>query len=641
MKTLFISLFLCLSIIAQAQTGEIQCKVTDASGEALVGAAIKVTAHKQYFGSVTDIDGNYIVKVPAGEYSINVSYTGYNTQQIDKVLVRADSITIVNIQLSEDTRSLGDVIIVGLGTPRSLKSSRGTQKIDLKVRGSRSTSTAYQIDGKAPSQHLKKSKKKAPEPKDEDYNTESYSPIIENEFLTATQNPLSTFSIDVDRASYSNARRYFSSNTMPPVGSVRAEEFVNYFEYDYPNPKTTHPFSFTTELSSCPWNPQHQLLMIGMQGKRVETEKLPASNLVFLIDVSGSMSDENKLPLVKESLHLLVNQLRPQDRIAIVVYAGAAGEVLPSTSGSDKATILAAIDDLGAGGSTAGGAGIELAYSIAQKNFLTGGNNRVILATDGDFNMGASSHAELFKLIEDKRKTGVFITCLGYGMGNYKDDMLEGIADKGNGNYAYIDNINEAKKTLVKEMGGTLVPIAKDVKLQLEFNPTKVQAYRLVGYENRLLATEDFADDTKDAGELGMGHTVTAFYEIIPIGTESEFVKPVTPLKYQKNTTSTTATQSTDLMTIKFRYKRPQGNKSVEMVQAVAFNPQPLDQTSNNFRFASSVALFAMQLNNSKFTKQTNWDAVLSLAKNAIGEDKENYRKDFVQLVEKAKQLKP
>jgi Ca-activated chloride channel family protein len=381
--------------------------------------------------------------------------------------------------------------------------------------------------------------------------------------------------------------------------------------------------------------------MIGMQGKRIETEKLPASNLVFLIDVSGSMDDENKLPLVKESLHLLVNQLRPQDRIAIVVYAGAAGEVLPSTSGSDKATILAAIDNLQAGGSTAGGAGIELAYSIAQKNFLTGGNNRVILATDGDFNVGASSDAELFKLIEDKRKTGVFITCLGYGMGNYKDDMLEGIADKGNGNYAYIDNVNEAKKTLVKEMGGTLVPIAKDVKLQLEFNPTKVQAYRLVGYENRLLAAEDFADDTKDAGELGMGHTVTAFYEIIPVGIESEFVKPITPLKYQETTTSKTATQSTDLMTIKFRYKRPQGNKSVEMVQAVAFNPQPLDQTSNNFRFASSVALFAMQLNNSKFTKQTNWDTVLLLAKNAIGEDKENYRKDFVQLVEKAKQLKP
>ena len=637
MKTLLFSLFICLSIVAQAQTGEIQGKVTDASGEVLVGAAIRVTAHQQFFGYVTDIDGNYIVKVPAGEYSINVSYTGYNTQQINKVLVKADSITIVNIQLSEDTRSLNDVLIVGLGTPRSLKSSYGTQKI----RGSRNTSTAYYIDGKAPSQHLKKGKKKNLEPKDEDHNTESYSPIIENEFLTATQNPLSTFSIDVDRASYSNARRYLNDDQIPPIGSVRAEEFVNYFEYDYPNPKTTHPFSFTTELSSCPWNPQHQLLMIGMQGKRVETERLPASNLVFLIDVSGSMSNENKLPLVKASLHLLVNQLRPQDRIAIVVYAGAAGEVLPSTSGSDKATILAAIDDLGAGGSTAGGAGIELAYSIAQKNFLTGGNNRVILATDGDFNVGASSNAELFKLIEDKRKTGVFITCLGYGMGNYKDDMLEGIADKGNGNYAYIDNINEAKKTLVKEMGGTLVPIAKDVKLQLEFNPTKVQAYRLVGYENRLLAAEDFADDTKDAGELGMGHTVTAFYEIIPVGIESEFVKPITPLKYQKTTTSKTATQSTDLMTIKFRYKRPQGDTSVEMVQEVAFNPQPLDQTSSNFRFASSVALFAMQLNNSKFTKQTNWDTVLLLAKNAIGEDKENYRKDFVQLVEKAKELKP
>ncbi len=369
---------------------------------------------------------------------------------------------------------------------------------------------------------------------DDEFNTEEYSNIVENGFHKVSDDPLSTFSIDVDAASYSNVRRYINSNQLPPAGAVRTEEMINYFKYQYPQPTGKDPFSINTEISDCPWNNENKLVLIGLQGKNIPVENLPASNLVFLIDVSGSMMDENKLPLVKASMKILTDQLREEDHISIVVYAGNAGLVLPATSGANKTKIKTAIDALEAGGSTAGGAGIQLAYKTAMQNFMQDGNNRIILCTDGDFNVGASSDDDMVRLIEKERNQGIYLTVLGYGMGNYKDSKMQQLADKGNGNHAYIDGINEAKKVLVNEFGGTLFTIAKDVKLQLEFNPAKVAGYRLIGYENRILNKEDFNDDKKDAGELGSGHTVTALYEIIPAGVQSEFLKNVDPLKYQK-----------------------------------------------------------------------------------------------------------
>ena len=347
-----------------------------------------------------------------------------------------------------------------------------------------------------------------------EFNTEQYNRIYDNEFLMAKDNPLSTFSIDVDTASYSNIRRFLNNNQLPPKDAVRIEEMINYFSYDYPQPKENEPFSVTTEVAACPWNKDHQLVLIGLQGRNVETANLPPSNLVFLLDVSGSMQDTDKLPLIKSAFRLLVDQLRPQDRVSIVVYAGSSGLVLDSTPGDQKQVILQAIDSLNAGGTTAGGEGIKLAYEIAKKNLMKDGNNRVILATDGDFNVGVSSDGDLIRMIEEKRNDGIFLTILGFGMGNYKDAKMEQLADKGNGTIAYIDNLLEAKKVFVSGLSGTLLTIAKDVKIQVEFNPTKIKAYRLIGYENRMLKKEDFNDDKKDAGEIGAGHSVTALYEI-------------------------------------------------------------------------------------------------------------------------------
>ncbi|MDP5016876.1 MAG: VWA domain-containing protein, partial [Dolichospermum sp.] len=358
---------------------------------------------------------------------------------------------------------------------------------------------------------------------------------------------------------YSNMRRFITQGQLPPKDAVRIEELINYFTYNYPQPTGNKPFSVTTEVTAAPWNPQHKLVQVGLQGKRLESETLPPSNLVFLIDVSGSMGEADKLPLVQQSLKLLVNKLRPEDRVSLVVYAGNAGVVLPATPGNQKTKILAAIDRLQAGGSTAGGQGIELAYKIAKQNFLKSGNNRVILATDGDFNVGVSSDAELTRLIEQKRDQGIFLTVLGFGTGNYKDGKMEQLADKGNGNYAYIDTLLEAKKVLVNDIRGTLFTIAKDVKIQVEFNPAKVQAYRLIGYENRLLQNQDFNDDKKDAGEIGSGHSVTALYEIIPTGTKSDVKLPeVDPLRYQRSGVTATDTADNEIMLVKLRYKSPQ-----------------------------------------------------------------------------------
>lgn len=465
-------------------------------------------------------------------------------------------------------------------------------------------------------------------------NTDDYNRIVENQFITPQVNPLSTFSIDVDNASYTHCRSLISGGQMPNKNAVRIEEFINYFDYEYPNPKGEHPFSIVTEVAPAPWNPKHQLVHIGLQGKKIDYEQLAPSNLVFLLDVSGSMEDANKLPLLRSSLKLLLNELSNKDRIAIVVYAGAAGLVLPSTPASDKQTIIDALDKLQAGGSTAGGAGIELAYKIAKENFIKEGNNRIILATDGDFNVGVSSQASLVDMIEQKRKEGVFLTICGFGMGNYKDGTMEELSRNGNGNYYYIDQISEAKKVFVKEMRGTLFTIAKDVKLQVEFNPSKVQAYRLIGYENRMLKSEDFNDDKKDAGELGAGHTVTALYEIIPVGVQSDFVKNVDKLKYQATTQANNA-GANELLTIKFRYKKPNEDISKLMEQEVVkSNITDLAKTSDNFRFSAAVAEFGLLLRESEFKGQASYDNVINLAGGAIGKDLEGYRKEFVKMVE-------
>jgi Ca-activated chloride channel family protein len=464
-----------------------------------------------------------------------------------------------------------------------------------------------------------------------EFNTEAYKSIEENIFHGALKNPLSTFSIDVDAASYSNIRRFINNGQRPPKDAVRIEEMVNYFDYDYAQPEDEHPFAVHTEISKAPWNSKHKLIHIGLQGKKISTQNLPPSNLVFLMDVSGSMDEPNKLPLVKNSFRMLVDQLREQDHVAIVVYAGAAGVVLEPTSGAEKKTILEALDQLEAGGSTAGGEGIRLAYAMAKEHFKKEGNNRVILATDGDFNVGESSDAAMERLIEEKRNDGIFLTVLGYGMGNYKDSKMETLADKGNGNYAYIDNISEARKVLVNEFGGTLFTIAKDVKLQVEFNPAKVTAYRLIGYENRMLKNEDFNNDKKDAGEIGSGHAVTALYEIIPAGVESEFFK-VDELKYQSTQINSSAQKSDELMTIKFRYKKPGEEVSKLIIHPLIDGNIPLEKTSENFRWSASLAGFGMLLRESEYVNHFTYDQVIALAQGAKGGDEEGYRTEFINM---------
>ncbi len=476
-------------------------------------------------------------------------------------------------------------------------------------------------------------------------NTESYAGFSENGYRDPLREPYSTFSIDVDNASYSNVRRFINLGQEVPADAVRIEEMINYFRYDYPKPAGEHPFSVYTEAGICPWNSNHYLLHVGLRGKDIDRSEMPPSNLVFLLDVSGSMDSPNKLPLLKSAFGMLVNELRAEDRVAIVVYAGAAGVVLESTPGNRKEIIMQALDNLRAGGSTAGGAGLMLAYKIAEKNFVRGGNNRIILATDGDFNVGVSDNKSMEQLVEEKRGLGIYMTVLGFGMGNIKDDKMEIIADKGNGNYAYIDNIQEARRVLVQEFGGTLFTIAKDVKFQIEFNPAFVKAYRLVGYENRLLADQDFNDDTKDAGEMGAGHTVTALYEIIPAGSDETGIPSVDPLRYQGRGESRQPDETRpslkdaprELCNIKLRYKDPEALTSKLFSKTVGTDIKKAGETTDRFRFSAAVAEFGMILRNSKFRGTATTADVISLASGARGGDPDGYRAEFIRLVRSAK----
>ena len=592
---------ICLGTM-NAQTITVTGIVTDAAdGTSITGCSVVNNRSKS--GAITDVNGRYSIQAQKGDVLL-FRFIGYKEE---KRVVKSAKL---DVKMKTDDVALEECVVVGYGTMKT-KAMTGAYVAVCPT-------AMYDMDTRM--------------------NTEEYDRIQENGFKSVADTPLSTFSIDVDPASYSNMRRFINRGELPPADAIRTEELVNYFSYDYPKPTGNDPVKITVEAGTCTWNTAHRLVRIGLKAKEIPTEQLPTSNLVFLIDVSGSMWGANRLDLVKSSLKLLVNNLRNKDKVAIVTYAGSAGVKLEATSGGDKQKIREAIDELTAGGSTAGGAGIHLAYQIAKKNFISDGNNRIILCSDGDFNVGVSSAEGLEQLIEKERKSGVHLTVLGYGMGNYKDRKIQVLAEKGNGNHAYIDNLQEANRVLVGEFGATLHTVAKDVKLQVEFNPSQVQAYRLIGYESRLLKDEDFNNDAKDAGDMGAGHTVTAFYEVIPAGVKNEYVGKVDDLKYQKKEKMTLKpTGSDELLTVKLRYKAP--DKDVSRKMELPFVDNKGDSVSSDFRFASAVAMFGQLLRDSDFKGTADYDKVIKLAKQGLNNDERGYQREFIRLVEAAKGL--
>jgi Ca-activated chloride channel family protein len=643
-------------------------------------------------GASTDFDGNYIIApLDHGKYTVTFENSSYTKRRISVAIIPG-KVKVLNIEMSVEEQVLDEIVLtdhklIEVGKTSTIMRSESIHYLpyrsntgigavtpgvqvgndgNLRFRGARSGNNQTFIDGVKvrgdanipreaiaqqqvmqsglPAQYgesntssqmkhrIQKDVSRVYQYQIASYhqNTEEYIPIYENNFEVTHGNPLSTFSIDVDGASYANTRRFLENGSLPPQDAVRIEEFVNYFNYDYTQPEGEHPISVYTEVADCPWNIEHQLVHIGLKGKDVVIDKDIPQNLVFLLDVSGSMSDNNKLPLVKSALKLLIKELNPEDKISIVVYAGASGLALPPTKVEDETTILNALDRLNSGGSTAGGAGIELAYKVGLENFSKKGNNRIILCTDGDFNVGISDRNQLVKLIEKKRESGLFLSVLGFGTGNLHDATMEQLADKGNGNYNYIDNLKEARKVLVHEMNGTLMTIAKDVKLQLEFNPTNVKAYRLIGYENRVLADRDFNDDTKDAGEIGSSHSVTAIYEVIPVGALTSVDKEIDELKYASQLN---ASFSDELLTVKIRYKNPDEDKSVLLKKTVKAESTTFKKSSENMRFSAAVASYGMLIRGSQFSGTTTFDDILDWAKSAKGEDEFGYRSEFLQLV--------
>jgi Ca-activated chloride channel family protein len=657
--------FLLLTAAGPTTQILIQGTVTDSSGNPLSGVYVMIEGTKN--SVITGTDGSYSIN--AGLEAKVLVFCLRGMKEVKEPIMGR---TIINVVLEPEN---ADITAMNRQTGKEKKTDQtGEECIIMEDEVYEYLiEVAYDQDYAAPAGRNMKSSYYHLPPAVQ--NTESYAGISENGYRDPLREPYSTFSIDVDNASYSNVRRFINLGQKVPADAVRIEEMINYFRYDYPKPSGEHPFSLYTETGICPWNSNHYLLHVGLRGKDIDKSELPPSNLVFLIDVSGSMDYPNKLPLLKSAFGLLVNELREEDRVAIVVYAGAAGVVLESTPGNRKETIMEAIDRLNAGGSTAGGAGLILAYKIAEKNFISGGNNRIILATDGDFNVGVSDNKSMQQLVEEKRGLGIYMTVLGFGMGNIKDDKMEIIADKGNGNYAYIDNIQEARRILVQEFGGTLFTIAKDVKFQIEFNPEYVKAYRLVGYENRLLADQDFNDDTKDAGEMGAGHTVTALYEIIPAGSEETGLPTIDPLRYQNNGGSRKAdgAHQTDearqngeirkteesrqtgeahqadgarkslrnthreLCNIKLRYKDPDALTSKLFSKTVGTEIKKAGETTDRFRFSAAVAEFGMILRNSKYKGNATTADVISLASGARGADPDGYRAEFIRLVRSAR----
>jgi Ca-activated chloride channel family protein len=650
-----VTMMLVMSISGFAQSIKIQGTVLDEQSSPLPGVLVQSNEEPKVY-TITDVSGHYVIAVSEKSKQLIFSMIGYKQEK-----VTIGNQQQINVTLQPDVTKLNEVITVGYGakvnkkqkmpapghrsairyTPPVIVADAEEMKTQQEVSSITTCIGAVDYDKGSDDVEIVMEASPVQMPQNnQQFNTENYSAIHENGFKEVTKEPLSTFSVDVDKASYANVRRFLNSGSMPPADAVRIEEMINYFAYDYAQPTDNRPFAAKTDLAVCPWNNNHYLLKVGIKGKELDKQLLPPSNLVFLLDVSGSMEDANKLPLLKEAFKLLVNELRPSDRIAIVVYAGAAGIVLPSTPGNCKDRIYNALNNLQAGGSTAGGEGIKLAYKVANENFIIGGNNRIILATDGDFNIGESSNSAMEQLVTEQRDKGVFVTVLGFGMGNYKDDRMEIIADKGNGNYAYIDNLQEAQKTLVSEFGGTLFTIAKDVKLQLEFNPNKIAAYRLIGYENRLLNNEDFNDDKKDAGEIGAGHTVTALYELIPTGAPdaAQYLNKVDKLKYQQMATTSS---SNEWLTLKLRYKEPDGTTSQLIEQAVNQKPLNFENADIDLQFAASVAGFGMLLRGSKYLGNLTFNRVQSMALAARGNDEDGYRSEMVRLVKLAGQLSP
>lgn len=661
------ALLLMLMITLQSTAQEIAGKVVDEKKEPMLSACVLALRGDTVIqGTVTDFDGNYnIRKLTPGYYDLLVTFAGYDSVLITKLIVAPGNLTTQNVSMVRSSAKLQGITIKAYKKPlvnmdkanitiltaediKTLPSGDPTDAVGLppalyqqqrgkrlNIGGARGNGTLYIIDGVqvqnigGTAQGMISTQQVS--------GTADYKRHPENDFMNVRVNPLSTMSVDVDRASYANVRRFLNEGHLPPADAVRIEEMVNYFKYQYELPTDNDPISINTEVTTCPWRPEHLLLRIGIQAQVADAADLPPSNIVFLIDVSGSMGSWERLPLLIEGMKLLVQKLRPVDKVSIVTYAGAAGLALPPTPGNKKEDILEVLDHLQSGGSTAGGEGIRLAYKVATDNYIKGGNNRVILATDGDFNVGISSDADLETLIVKERETGVFLTCLGFGTDNFKDSKMEMMADKGNGNYHYIDNIQEARKSLVTEYGSTLFTVAKDVKTQIEFNPAKIQGYRLVGYENRLLNTEDFKDDKKDAGDMGSGHTVTIMYELIPAGVKSTYLRDTHKLKYRKEKPRNN--YSDELATIRFRYKHPEGRKSKEMVHIIDDNTTSWDNATENTRFAASVAMFGMLLKKSQYAGTTSYDKTLSLAAASGESDYEGYRAEFATLIKTAERL--
>ncbi|MGE8301631.1 von Willebrand factor type A domain-containing protein [Sphingobacterium paramultivorum] len=615
MRAILFVIGLLLSLGGYAKQGyEVRGKVVDANtGTALVGVQVSNVATKSLVQ--TDDKGNYRIQVLDGKNMLIFSYIGYLEQRI-----AVNHRSKVDVALAQQNNALDEVVVTGYehkakrqtASVMNVNAAMYGQVSGLYIRG-----TAY-----VPNQ-----------------NQESYQKLKENSFINPLKEPLSTFAADVDAASYSNVRRFINSGTLPEKDAVRVEEMINYFQYQVAGPKNGEPVNIVTELTKAPWNTTHQLMRVTLKAKDIPTANLTASNLVFLIDVSGSMMGPGRLPLVKASLKMLVDQLRAVDHVAIVTYAGSAGVKLESTPGDEKMKIKSAIEELEAGGSTAGAAGIKKAYEIAKQQFIKGGNNRIILASDGDFNVGESSDESMEELISKESKSGVFLTVLGYGMGNLKDSKMEILADKGHGNYAYIDNISEARKAMVTEFGGTLFTVAKDVKIQVEFNPSYVQAYRLVGYENRLLEAEDFNNDQKIGGDMGVGHVVTALYEIVPVGVESGLIGTVDPLKYQQQADQAAGRRNAELATVKFRYKEPEGEKSKLQQKVVGTSVTELNSVSEDLRFVTAVAELGLLLRDSDFKQKANFDQLIARAKASKGKDEEGYRAEFIRIAENARDL--
>jgi Ca-activated chloride channel family protein len=695
---------LLFTAFVAAQTGRITGVVRDAAGRALPGVLVEVSSPlliEKVRSTTTDGNGRYqISALPVGTYDVKMSLSGFSTHIQQKVGITSDFTATVDVTLKvggveqtvtvtaeppvvdvvnarqqqtvfrgEDVANLPtardiqgvilvDGMVVNAGKPGTGFGNHGaTQALVLDT--AKAQELSYTLSGSLGESETGGAVINGvpggivngglPPPGYSGVvpgatfvpNNEAYAAIVENPFQRVADEPLSTFSIDVDTASYANIRRFLNAGALPPANAVRIEEMINYFRFEYPQPKTDVPFSITTEHVESPWNPKHRLVLVGLQGREMAEADVPPRNLVFLLDVSGSMQPPERLPLIRNGMRMLVDTLRPRDRVAIVVYAGHSGLVLPSTTGDQKATIHEAIARLEAGGSTNGAAGITLAYQVAREQFVKGGVNRVILATDGDFNVGVTSHDELTRLIERERESGIFLSVLGVGTGNLKDSRMEMLADKGNGNYAYLDSLQEARRVLVREANGTLVTIAKDVKIQVEFNPQTVAAYRLIGYENRLLKKEDFNDDRKDAGEIGSGHSVTALYEVVPVGVDIPN-PPLDPLKYQQPPApapraAAPAAFADELMTVKLRYKAPDGDTSRLVIAVVRSKPQPM---SANIGFASAVAELGMLLRGSQTRGSASFEALAARAGKFRGGDADGYRAEFIKLAELASSLK-